>query len=766
MRYLLLLISLISLQSFAQYFPESGPVFDDSSVPTIDIYINPTYLDQILAPGNESSTTDYPASFVFTSGGKTESVTNVGFRLRGNTSRYSQKKSFKVSFNSFENQKFHELEKLNLNGEHNDPSICRSTIFWKLAAWNHIPGSRINHVNLYINGQYKGVYVNVEHIDEEFVELRFGNKDGNLYKCTYPADLKYINSNPNSYKLTQSSTRVYELQTNTEADDYSDLAQLIHVLAFNSGDNLRKQLEPIFNVRAFLKYYAFEVLTGHWDGYAINKNNFYLYHNTATGQFEFIPYDGDNTFGIDWFNEDWAKRDIHNWEQDDRPLVNKILAVPEYRSLFNFYVRYMLEHHFNPTFLNPILTNLENTLAEFIPDDPYYPLDYGYDLSDFHTSFTNPVGNHVKYGIKGYISTRYTRANSQLRTDPIAPMINQVIYNSPVSGQLIGISAVIEDEDDELYPWIIYEKISGKPDSMPMYNDGLHADGSDTDTLYAGFIPTNGFEGDFKFYIQVTDASGKTSRNPFSDYYTLKVKKPADSFYINEVMADNENDTVDSHQKHEDWLELFNYNPSRYSTAFLFLSDDETNLQKWALPELQVEPFSYLHFWCDEDEEEGENHTNFKLNNRGETIFLSYFDGDSSAILDVFPYTFISEDKTAGRYPNGIGPIQRLAQSSPEASNVPMQSASQPDQDGKLIVSPNPFDAFTLIQWENANSEMLTIQVFNSEGRLLLEQSSNSSEWIWDGKTQSGILLKNGIYIIKVFGSKTYQAKVLKMSRN
>ena len=76
---------------------------------------------------------------------------------------------------------------MNLNGEHNDPSIIRSHLTWNLfrghaGAW----APRSNHVEFYINGRYYGLYINTEHVDEEFVESRFGNNLGNLYKCTYP----------------------------------------------------------------------------------------------------------------------------------------------------------------------------------------------------------------------------------------------------------------------------------------------------------------------------------------------------------------------------------------------------------------------------------------------------------------------------------------------------------------------------------------------------------------------------------------------------
>lgn len=50
-------------------------------------------------------------------------------------------------------------------------------------------------------------------MDEEFLDLRFGNKDGNLYKCLYPTDLHYLGSNPDEYKLEVFGRQVYQLKT-------------------------------------------------------------------------------------------------------------------------------------------------------------------------------------------------------------------------------------------------------------------------------------------------------------------------------------------------------------------------------------------------------------------------------------------------------------------------------------------------------------------------------------------------------------------------
>ena len=79
---------------------EADWLFDDTSLPEIHISIDPGDLNRILT--NIYSDTEYPADFIFIRDGIADTVLNVGFRIRGNTSRASKKKSFKVSFDTFE----------------------------------------------------------------------------------------------------------------------------------------------------------------------------------------------------------------------------------------------------------------------------------------------------------------------------------------------------------------------------------------------------------------------------------------------------------------------------------------------------------------------------------------------------------------------------------------------------------------------------------------------------------------------------------------
>ena len=76
---------------------------------------------------------------------------------------------------------FYGVEKLNLNGEHNDPSIVRSKICWDLYQKFGIVSSRAAHAEVYINNEYYGLYISVEHIDDTFLDRNYLNGDGNLW---------------------------------------------------------------------------------------------------------------------------------------------------------------------------------------------------------------------------------------------------------------------------------------------------------------------------------------------------------------------------------------------------------------------------------------------------------------------------------------------------------------------------------------------------------------------------------------------------------
>ena len=160
-------------------FPdESWKVYDESELAIIYITVDPEDLEWMY--DNVESDSIHSATMQFQNAYLDETIDSIGFRLRGNTSRNAAKKSFKIDFNHFiSGRDFYDVEKLNLNGEHNDPSIFRSKLCWDFYQDIGMASSRASHALLYINDEYFGLYISVEHIDDKFLSKNFENDDGN-----------------------------------------------------------------------------------------------------------------------------------------------------------------------------------------------------------------------------------------------------------------------------------------------------------------------------------------------------------------------------------------------------------------------------------------------------------------------------------------------------------------------------------------------------------------------------------------------------------
>jgi hypothetical protein len=315
-----------------------------------------------------------------------------------------------VSFNEYVlGQKFKGIEKMNLIGQHNDPSLLRYWTSLHLLQRYGLIASRTSFVKLYLNGNYRGLYLNVEHIDDEFLQKRFIDDDGgNLYKASWGADLNYWGSNPNSYRS------VYELKTNKDSNDYSAFILFLDSLNNISDSDFPCYMERNFEVNHYLKTLATEILIGHWDGHAFNKNNFYLYQQPSNGKFVFIEYDLDNTFGIDWFGVDWTDRNLNNWHESNRPLVERLLDVPYYKDVFNAYLDTLLTD-LETSSLGTVLENKQDLIKGAVLSDTYYRKDYGFQYADFLAALDDNYGAHVKTGLLEYLDERITSGQGQIQ---------------------------------------------------------------------------------------------------------------------------------------------------------------------------------------------------------------------------------------------------------------------------------------------------------------------------------------------------------------
>jgi len=559
----------------------------------------------------------------------------------------------------------------------------------------------------------------VEHIDEEFVESRFGNKDGNLYKCLYPADLDYLGPDPEAYSYEIYDRRPYDLKTNTEQNDYSDLAHFIDILNNTPDDQFLCEIEKVFNIYDYMKIIAVDIFIGNWDGYIYNKNNFYLYKNTETGKFEYIPYDLDNTIGIDWIGRDWASRNIYDWQQHGdqmRPLYTRIMNNQVLRDQFTHYLGDLMTNVIGNSYFEKI-DQIRDMISPYVINDPYYPLDYGYSYNDFLNSYEQALGGHVAYGLKPYMNERMDNAYNQVENNNMNPVIKYITRTSPAEGEDLWVSAFV-DHSNVPEVKIIYSVDGGSLQNAWMYDDGNHNDEESNDRFYGGVIPNIQLNTVIEFQVMAEDQYGYESTMPCQPMVYSLFNSEQPILFINEFLASNNSTNADEYGEYDDWIEIYNGDMEAVWLGDKYLSDNLDNPDKWQMPDVWLEPGEFILFWADDDTDQGPNHTNFKLDAEAEEIGI--FDSEFTQYfpIDTLSYIAQSADISYGRNPDGGITWIHYSSPTPGYSNVSGNISEH--SSGLFKVYPNPVKLGTGIHFSRPTDVVL----YKISGEKVLDQQN------------------------------------------
>lgn len=691
------LIAFYSLALHAQQ-PEFNEAFLQNEVASISITIDS---DSLLAMYNNlGNSHEFPASMVYTFSSGFSAYSGVGIRFRGNTSLNAQKKSFKIIVDKFVDQKFYGLEELNLIANQNDPSLLRAKLCWDFYRNAGLPACRTSHVRVYVNGTYVGVYVNVEQIDEEFADKRFDDGTGNLWKCLWGSDLTFQGTNPTLY-----TDDAYDLVENEFLNNYSKLANFINVLNNTRLSSLPCELEKVFNVHDYLKIMAADVLLGNWDNYIFNKNNFYLYNNEKTGKLEYIPYDLDNTLGIDWVGVDWGQRNLYNWTtSSNRPLFTRLLQIPAYRNEFGNYVYEFIATSFNATTFEWRAQQIQNIISSAALEDPFRPLDFGFTTDDFLNSISSAWGGQVAYGIVPFVQTRATQALQQLQN--LQPYTS--IFNVVPEFQNDSLFVTFQSNLNANELAVVWKEIGTTtwnievPTSLGPY--GI------TDQLYVftGSLPTDSVNilvGAIPL-IWVNDIDDHDC-----NFIYLYGKESTSPLVINELAPLGTDNCIDFFGTNEDWIELYNPGPSAVFLGNKFISDDPSDWNKWPLPNVTLDPGEFQLLYADKEPEQGVNHLDFKLDEFSETVYISEVQNSARVLIDSITYSNIPINHSYGRATDANTNWIDWTVSTPNASNLPV---SVNELVSGILLYPNP-----VIEMLNS-AEKISGRIISSSGQTIL----------------------------------------------
>ena len=232
---------------------------------------------------------DSPADDIFTWFEATVTVdgethTQVGVRKKGFLGSLSKvKPSLKVRFDKFVDGQVlgGAMKRLTLNNAQQDPSLINTCMAYRIFAAAGLPTPRCNFATVAVNGENLGLYAHVESMKTAFLERNFSDPSGNFYEGTV-----------SDFRPKWRGT--LQKKTNETEADWADIDAVVAALQDPSPAGL-EALADIIDIDRFLTFWAVEVLIGHWDGYAGNRNNFYVYRE-LDAPFVFIPWGADQVF--------------------------------------------------------------------------------------------------------------------------------------------------------------------------------------------------------------------------------------------------------------------------------------------------------------------------------------------------------------------------------------------------------------------------------------------------------------------------------------
>ena len=179
-------------------------------------------------------------------------------------------------------QTFHGLEKFSLNNSVQDPTYIHEKISRELFEKAGIPVPRSDYAVVTLNGRPLGLYVLVEGFNKQFLQRYFKNVSGNLYDGGF----------------CQEVTTRLNVNSGDNPEDQRDLEKLARAAADARVNNRLSDLNAVLDMDRFLTMIALEVLLCHWDGYAMNKNNYRVFSDKESGKMVFMPHGMDQMFGV------------------------------------------------------------------------------------------------------------------------------------------------------------------------------------------------------------------------------------------------------------------------------------------------------------------------------------------------------------------------------------------------------------------------------------------------------------------------------------
>lgn len=428
----------------------------DGQIPTIHLVANQTEIDKMHA-SNSTEDISVMSNMSYIALNDTQGFEGVEISLAGRSSRWLPKLSYNLKLHKKDT--LYDYRRIKLRALNTDPSYIREQLAYDIIKSVGLASSEFSFCRLFLNNQEIGLFGLIDTFKDPWLANIFANgdskyKNGDLFQGLFgtpesmalnlTSDLSYY-TNLTLYE--QGQYKIKQEAYGSKKDDYKPLqkfTKFIKEAPTNSSDAVEKWQKKL-DTDSFLRSMALEVLLGYADGYLTMADNFYVYDNPETEQFFYISSDMDLTQGSTIFNLDqmWSGNYSTFPNIYSRPLMSKILQVPEFKQQYDDLLVNITQQLTNPVVLNDRINKLVEMLEEDIKWDSSLPRVANNLLSQMGASLNNGnsgvdsaaaavIGNQMPPGMDiNVLSDFGERLNS---TVPLQEAVNGPTGHASLSG--------------------------------------------------------------------------------------------------------------------------------------------------------------------------------------------------------------------------------------------------------------------------------------------------------------------------------------------
>lgn len=364
---------------------------------------------------------------------------NVGLRAKGNSSLSmvassdSDRYSFKISFDQYvDGQSLDGLSSLILNNNYGDATMMKEAICFDMFNFLDADASLYNYAEISVNGEYWGVYLALEPVEEDFAIRNYGLSYGQIYKPDSEAmggpgrmknieldsegnavadegehafggkafgdraaaggaerefageaggadknfgisgggaDLNYIDDNLDSYEAIWDNS----VFTSTDKDHNRVVTALKNICGENVSTDTLEDYMDVDNVLRYMAVHTFVVNLDSLSGSM--AHNYYLYEEN--GRLNMIPWDYNLSFG--GFQSGNASEAVNfpidtpfsnGISMEQRQFFAALLENEEYLATYHEYLRKLAEEYVGSGQFEETVENIRSRIDSLVESDP------------------------------------------------------------------------------------------------------------------------------------------------------------------------------------------------------------------------------------------------------------------------------------------------------------------------------------------------------------------------------------------------------------